>query len=339
VSTEHPDIFSRLAAPFEGSDVKVRTQAGRQMHYITARTAMNRLDDVLGPENWWDEYVPGENSVLCKLTVLLPGSRTLTKCDAGGYAGMADQGDDDKSGFSDAFKRAAVKFGVARYLYRDGVPDYVHDRPAQPEERSASDKLSLAPKEEGPRPPARAPAPPQQQQRSWRLPPPGKAVYAWAKGMEEHFQVSLIPDMRDTGERLGYGTNFVAWDAAQADRVTKQVALFLSRLDNYKGEFNGVVDLEAVAAQVDKESEADRLAGGLQTEADRRAALDRVSAKSTGSSGERGEVLQGSLYSCRDVTWLRSMLAVAKAELASAGVPGIRVGVDEVPEDDDEDIF
>ena len=41
---------------------------------------------------------------------------------------MADQGDDDKSGFSDAFKRAAVKFGVARYLYRDGVPGFVRER-------------------------------------------------------------------------------------------------------------------------------------------------------------------------------------------------------------------
>ena len=120
--TKYPDLFAALAAPFEHHEVKVRSQAGRQLHYITARTAMNRLDNVLGPENWWDEYVPAENSVLCRLTIRLPDGSTLTKSDAGGYAGMADSGDDDKSGFSDAFKRAAVKFGVARYLYRDGVP-------------------------------------------------------------------------------------------------------------------------------------------------------------------------------------------------------------------------
>ena len=89
---------------------------------------MNRLDTIVGPENWWDEYAPGENSVLCKLTVRLPDGTTLTKADAGGYAGMPDQGDDDKSGFSDAFKRAAVKFGVGRYLYRDGVPAFVRER-------------------------------------------------------------------------------------------------------------------------------------------------------------------------------------------------------------------
>src|SRR5436305_6196841 len=94
---------------------------------------MNRLDNVLGPENWWDEYVASENSVLCRLTVRLPDGSTLTKCDAGGYAGMADSGDDDKSGYSDSFKRAAVKFGVARYLYRDGVPSFASERtPAEP---------------------------------------------------------------------------------------------------------------------------------------------------------------------------------------------------------------
>ncbi len=126
--TQFPELFSALGASFESAEVRVRSQAGRQLSYITARTAMNRLDSVLGPENWWDDYVPGENSVICRLTVRLPDGSTLTKSDAGGYAGMADQGDDDKSGFSDAFKRAAVKFGVGRYLYRDGVPSFVFER-------------------------------------------------------------------------------------------------------------------------------------------------------------------------------------------------------------------
>jgi hypothetical protein len=68
-----------------------------------------------------------ENSVLCELTIRLPDGQTPDQGDAGGYAGMADSGDDDKSGYSDAFKRAAVKFGVARYLYRDGVPTFVRE--------------------------------------------------------------------------------------------------------------------------------------------------------------------------------------------------------------------
>lgn len=120
--TRYPDLFTELCAEFSPHEIKQRKQAGRVMDYVTARTVMNRLDEVLGPENWHDEYTPGEHSVLCKLTIILPDGSKLTKCDAGGYAGMADEGDDDKSGYSDAFKRAAVKFGVGRHLYKDGVP-------------------------------------------------------------------------------------------------------------------------------------------------------------------------------------------------------------------------
>lgn len=124
MGTRFPELWNALAAEFHPGDVKTLRKAGRDIPYITARTAMNRLDDVLGPESWWDEYLPLEHSVVCKLTVRLPDGSTVTKCDAGGYAGMSDQGDDDKSGFSDSFKRAAAKFGIARYLYGDGVPRY-----------------------------------------------------------------------------------------------------------------------------------------------------------------------------------------------------------------------
>jgi len=128
--TSHADIFARLAAPFRDTvepEVKVRVQAGKRMQYITARTAMNRLDEVLGPENWWDDYQPLETCVICRLSIRLPDGQRVTKCDAGGAAGMADAGDDDKSAFSDAFKRAAVKFGVGRYLYQDGTANFARD--------------------------------------------------------------------------------------------------------------------------------------------------------------------------------------------------------------------
>lgn len=128
--TQFPEIWQELAAPIPRDEVKVLRKGGKGMPYITARTAMNRLDAVLGPENWWDQYTAGETSVECRLTVRLPDGQTVTKVDAGAYAGMADQGDDDKSGYSDAFKRAAVKFGIARELYGDGAADIRADEPA-----------------------------------------------------------------------------------------------------------------------------------------------------------------------------------------------------------------
>jgi hypothetical protein len=132
MGTALPDLFSALAAPIDKGSVKVRSHSGRSMEYITARTVMNRLDDVVGPCNWWDDYTAFENSVLCRLTIRLPDGTTLTKADAGGHAGMADQGDDDKSAYSDSLKRAAVKFGIARELYRDGVADFARETPVTP---------------------------------------------------------------------------------------------------------------------------------------------------------------------------------------------------------------
>lgn len=190
--TQFPEVFAALAAPFGEYEVKTRSQAGRTLSYITARTAMNRLDDVLGPEGWWDEYIPSEHSVLCKLTIRLPDGSTLTKADAGGYAGMSDQGDDDKSGYSDAFKRAAVKFGVARYLYRDGVPAFaaaMHESIPQP---------------------GRSHSPPPQREyrggdrsaggngngggnRQYDGPPRnGRGLFAWAKDQEQQRDVPLV---------------------------------------------------------------------------------------------------------------------------------------------------
>lgn len=153
MSSKHAELFAALAAPFEGDEVKVRSQQGRQLHYITARVAMNRLDSVLGPENWWDDYEAFGGGVKCLLTVRLPDGTTITKAGIGGITPMHDASDSDKTGESDAIKRAAVKFGVARYLYRDGVPDFVadyHGEPSQPEPpRQAPQRQHEAPRQDG----------------------------------------------------------------------------------------------------------------------------------------------------------------------------------------------
>ena len=225
--TQYPDIFAALAAPFATHEVKVRMQAGRQLHYITARTAMNRLDSVLGPENWWDEYLPSEHSVLCKLTIRLPDGSMLTKSDAGGYAGMSDQGDDDKSGISDAFKRAAVKFGVARYLYRDGVPEFVRERVpasalADPEPRATQ---AVASEANGRRErPARAASHSNGGQETSSAttdgvvgapPRSGRALFAWVKDQERRHEVGLLSYLNKWGKLQDFPGRMVDWDAEQ----------------------------------------------------------------------------------------------------------------------------
>jgi len=217
--TQHPDLFAALAAPFDASEIKNRSQSGRQLHYITARTAMNRLDSVLGPENWWDRYVPGEKSVLCELTIRLPDGTTLTKSDAGGYAGMADSGDDDKSGYSDAFKRTAVKFGVARYLYGDGVPDFVQERspaiaqavPAAANEVPGPTQANSASHSSG----RSATTTAGQGHGNGNGGPPrtGKALFAWTKEQEQRYSVGLLKYLNSWAKLQEFPGRIVDWDA------------------------------------------------------------------------------------------------------------------------------
>jgi hypothetical protein len=125
--TKHPELFAALAADFEKGEVKWRKQGPIEVPYISARTVANRLDNVVGPASWWDDYTTTGRTVVCTLTVRLPDGSIVSKQDAGRHAGMKDAGDDEKSAFSDSFKRAAVKFGIGRLLYGDGSPTFTRE--------------------------------------------------------------------------------------------------------------------------------------------------------------------------------------------------------------------
>jgi hypothetical protein len=116
-------ITAALAEPFEPREVKFKPQMVKNnrclaMPYIDARLVQDRLDDVLGVENWQDEYLPlPEGGVMCTLRVNF-GGEWIRKTDVGSPSEQPDTGDRLKAAFSDALKRAAVKFGIGRYLYR-----------------------------------------------------------------------------------------------------------------------------------------------------------------------------------------------------------------------------
>src|SRR5581483_2916537 len=116
-------ITEALSAPFEPRDVKFKPQMVKNnrclaMAYIDARLIQDRLDEVLGVENWEDAYkILSDGSVMCRLRIKL-GDRWISKTDVGSPSEQPDVGDRLKAAFSDALKRAAVKFGIGRYLYR-----------------------------------------------------------------------------------------------------------------------------------------------------------------------------------------------------------------------------
>ena len=121
--TEVETLTKALSAPFELTEVKfkpavVSGNRAMALAYVDARVIQDRLDDVLGVAGWQDDYECREDgSVVCRLRLRL-GDEWITKVDVGGPSEQPDGGDRLKAAFSDALKRAAVKFGIGRYLYR-----------------------------------------------------------------------------------------------------------------------------------------------------------------------------------------------------------------------------
>jgi hypothetical protein len=111
-----------LTKPFAPDDIEWRVQRdgvrdGKPwalvLAYVTNRAIMDRLDNVVGPENWRNEYQPGPSGgVLCGLSLRL-GDEWITKWDGADNT----QVEEVKGGLSGAMKRAAVQWGIGRYLY------------------------------------------------------------------------------------------------------------------------------------------------------------------------------------------------------------------------------
>lgn len=118
-------ITARLLEPFDAGEVKWKPQTVKgdralAVCYIDARLVMDRLDHVFGVGGWKDEYTPLPNgAVLCQLSVKVNGE-WVSRQDVGSESEQPDEHDRTKAAFSDALKRAAVKLGVGRYLYRLG---------------------------------------------------------------------------------------------------------------------------------------------------------------------------------------------------------------------------
>ena len=109
------EIFDRLKEPFDQKLIHWRVGAtsgdkskGIALAYINARDAMKRFDDVMGLD--WQCRYPFEGC--CEIGLLINGAWVWRS----NGAGETDI-EGEKGRYSDAFKRAAVMWGVGRYLY------------------------------------------------------------------------------------------------------------------------------------------------------------------------------------------------------------------------------
>lgn len=133
------ELHRQLCEPFPAADVewritKIKQRSGLAVPYITSRAIQNRLDSVVGPFGWrtryipWHQYIPKPSrsdnpeqfdrtpvsSQLCGLSIYSEDTQEwIEKIDG------AENTDFEsiKGGISDSFKRAAVLWGIGRYLY------------------------------------------------------------------------------------------------------------------------------------------------------------------------------------------------------------------------------
>ena len=92
---------------------------GKPLNYIDARQVMDLLDEVCEPQNWQCEYYELKGVLFCKI-----GIAVVLKDESVAWVWKSDCGtesafDPEKGEASDAFKRAAVKWGIGRFLYKE----------------------------------------------------------------------------------------------------------------------------------------------------------------------------------------------------------------------------
>jgi len=130
-------VYETLHRPFPPEDLEWRAlRSGGSAEkpwviiapYVTSRAVMARMDEAFGFENWSASFVESvvDSGFICTIeaTVYHPETGdflvTIRKSDGAGKSDI----EPFKGGISDALKRAAVLFGIGRYLYDFKKPIY-----------------------------------------------------------------------------------------------------------------------------------------------------------------------------------------------------------------------
>ena len=113
------DKIKALTQRWQHSEIKWRVGAmtkkkdkAMPLAYIDARVVMERLDAVVGVQNWQDRYEFHDKRTMCYLSIRLD-DEWICKSDGAGDSDI----EGEKGAISDAFKRASVKWGMGRELY------------------------------------------------------------------------------------------------------------------------------------------------------------------------------------------------------------------------------
>jgi len=104
--------FPKEAISWRAQQVKKDGSTAMALAYIDARDVMDRLDSVIGAGEWQCDYPHAGTKTVCRIGIKV-GDEWIWKSNGAGDSDI----EAEKGALSDAFKRAAVLWGIGRYLY------------------------------------------------------------------------------------------------------------------------------------------------------------------------------------------------------------------------------
>ena len=194
MNSRYPDLFAALAQPFAPDQIRERPgQGGKMLSYIERETVMDRLNEVVGPENWDYELKPWGADLIGTLTITLPDGSKVKRCSVGGRAGMQMPDDDAKSADTDCLKRCGTLFGISALAGGSHADrgDRGYANGLAPRDGSGGQKWDT-------------------------LPRTGRALFSWSKDQGQKFGVDVIKYITGWGMSQGFSERLIDWNDDQA---------------------------------------------------------------------------------------------------------------------------
>jgi hypothetical protein len=116
--TDKIDILKELQRPLKNIQWRVsrKTKDKKKawvLAFIDAREARDRLNEVIGFNNWQTKYSCQDSKTICEL-ILRIENEWITKSDGAGDTNV----EAEKGAISGSFKRACTCWGIGEYLYK-----------------------------------------------------------------------------------------------------------------------------------------------------------------------------------------------------------------------------
>lgn len=316
-------FYSELLAPFPEAELSKK----QRFTFIDARALANRLDQVCTPAGWKVEYVDVPDGKRCRVSILVPGPTVeewrcpdedagwfwVSKEDGAGHEGMTDADNDEKSGYTNSFRRTCqCAWGMARYLYPVGKLNAYHDHLQALEHPKVKSPIA--------RPPDRDEAV-EIDPRQFDPPKAGDTLWSWLLGLTKVYQTNVSQFARTEATRRGFRGGPKDWTQPQVDELFGPVVQYCKSLPTYAGQFDKVSPGKSTTAVLGtniadlRRTIKDKLTahykettGNEPTIVELKAAFQNLAANSKNADGADGEVPEA-LNRITDEVWLRNMIS------------------------------